>query len=102
MMPKRLQVGDWVKFLALDGMHTGYIDQMIWRYGTIRVRAIDLGKREYVQCSPAIVFPFSENELTAEDLDNLIDLTLEIGDKQWFMELTGRRKELTEKHNCAQ
>ncbi|MBP3037962.1 hypothetical protein J9303_00375 [Bacillaceae bacterium Marseille-Q3522] len=88
---KRIKPGDWVKFVTMDGFKHGYVINIDWMFGWVRIRAINFGNRRIIHANPEIVFPYKQ-ELTANDLDDLIDLSLAIEDKEWFMELSSTRK----------
>lgn len=98
------QIGDWVSGTSLkDERFRGYIEEIHdTGYATVRIIESDneraIGKR-----SKSHLHRMKKLEITPFQsighIHNLIDLALMNKDKEWFMELTTKLKELQEKQN---
>lgn len=97
-----LKTSDWVKGTSLDGeMIIGFIDSMSMVQGAVNVTVAESDNESIIGMTIPLgvkqveSLPQSAPKDTAQ-LEYLIDLALQTGDKEWFEELTGELNEKTQ------
>ncbi|WP_018392466.1 hypothetical protein [Bacillus sp. 37MA] len=92
-----MNIGDWVLAASSRYWYMSYIDSFSQDLETVHVTKITRfvrGIPENIQpapatCSMSLIVPL-DSSLIKEDYDELIDLAMKTGDRQWFFELRER------------
>lgn len=90
-----LKTTDWVKGTSIKGeMVIGFIDSLSMVQGAVYVTVAESDNAEIVGLTIPIAVQQVETlpEIAPKDpaqLEDLIDMALQTGDKEWFEELTG-------------
>jgi hypothetical protein len=88
----KFKKGDWVYNVKGGMKKLGYITGVMDDAGYCKMITVEGAMRGY---NPFVVYGMylkpAEVNFSNQDLDVLIDLSLQLGDKQWFKELVKRK-----------
>ncbi|NGM81257.1 IDEAL domain-containing protein [Paenibacillus sp. 7124] len=87
-----VEIGDWVTADVSGKLYVGFVTKLGTYVTFVQVTHPPEYAGETFRPTHANVRPFNPDFVAAEDLTALIDIALDVGDREWFAELTERRE----------